>query len=68
MTKNSTIEKELIWHEDKCKLCDVCQKVCPQQGIRLTKGKLITDKEKCNLCGICEMYCPDDAIEIKKKE
>jgi len=64
MAKKDSSIKKFVWHRDKCKQCDVCQKICPQGGLKFVDGILTRDEVKCNLCGLCSLYCPDQAIEI----
>ncbi len=64
MNKKARGDENFIWHRELCKKCDICQKMCPQQGLKFVDGVLTRDQTKCNLCNICALYCPDQAIEI----
>ena len=59
---------------EKCKGCEFCVSVCPNENIRLVnemnkKGyhyAEIIDKKRCTGCGLCFQMCPDVCIEIEK--
>jgi len=68
MSFQKTDKPGFYWDPETCKQCDVCQKLCPQGGLKLVGGKLEPDVEKCNLCGICALHCPDRAIKIDKTQ
>jgi heterodisulfide reductase subunit A-like polyferredoxin len=61
-------QSDFTWHRELCKQCDICQKMCPRQGLKLVDGILMRNQAKCNICGICALYCPDRAIEIKNSK
>jgi len=52
--------------EEKCKLCMICWKYCPEPAIAPTAPPTI-DYDYCKGCGICIEECPFDAI-ISEKE
>ncbi len=66
MGKKSQTSDDFVWQRERCKKCDICQKMCPQHGLKFVDGVLTRDQAKCNLCGICALYCPDQAITIIK--
>ena len=53
---------------DKCKLCGTCTKFCPDNAIKLVRGKIKIDYDYCKGCAICSVECPNHAIIMKKEE
>jgi uncharacterized protein (DUF362 family) len=53
---------------EKCRLCKVCVKSCPEQAISYTKGDKTPriDLNKCIRCMCCHEFCPYEAIYIHK--
>ncbi|MGM0366231.1 MAG: DUF362 domain-containing protein [Actinomycetota bacterium] len=51
----------------KCNLCGVCQKVCPQNAIKIKGKKIVFDYNRCTRCFCCSELCPEGAVEIKYK-
>ncbi len=58
---------------DKCISCATCQRVCPNQAIRMVPAedrekypKLYpeVDLGKCCFCGLCQEFCPTKAIKL----
>ncbi len=58
---------------DRCISCAICQRVCPNQAIRMVPSKNKEkypklypeiDLGKCCWCGLCEEFCPKDAIKL----
>ena len=45
-----------------CKLCGICQKVCPVGAIIIKDKAYVIDGEKCKSCGACAAECPRAAI------
>jgi len=60
---------------EKCTLCMVCWKFCPEAAIKLEKTKKkgkeevkpVIDYEYCKGCGICWEECPTRAIDIEEE-
>lgn len=52
--------------EEKCKLCMICWKYCPEPAIFPTVPPTI-DYDYCKGCGICIEECPFDAIVSEKE-
>jgi 2-oxoisovalerate ferredoxin oxidoreductase delta subunit len=52
--------------EDKCTLCMICWKVCPEPCISPTDPPLI-DYDYCKGCGICIEECPFEAISSENE-
>ena len=61
---------------DRCKGCDLCIHVCPQNILERSKSVsqkglhyvVLKDAEKCTGCGMCVLMCPDVAIEMVYSE
>ncbi len=53
---------------EKCRLCKICVKSCPEQAIKYTKGDKHPeiDLNKCIRCMCCHEFCPYEAIYIHK--
>lgn len=63
----NTHDKEIVFSVDKekCCLCDICKKVCPQEAIEVDGNPLsIKVNNKCVLCGFCVPFCPVFALDI----
>lgn len=45
----------------KCKLCGICERVCPYFALSMD-DKVEVDIEKCFGCGLCQSRCPSKAI------
>ena len=61
-----TSSKIAVVDEDKCSLCEWCQKVCFHEAIAMGNYPTV-DEEKCEACGLCGSVCPEEAITIQKK-
>lgn len=59
-TKNLGVTKNCIG-------CGLCEKICPQNLIRLQDGKPIWMKDDCACCLGCIHRCPNQAIQYGKK-
>lgn len=49
--------------EDRCTGCGLCQKICPEQAIRIENGKPVWVKSRCSACFACLHRCPAFAIQ-----
>ena len=58
---------------EKCISCGICQRVCPNQAIRMVPAedrekypKLYpeVDLGKCCFCALCQEFCPTKAIKL----
>ncbi|MBW1722192.1 MAG: 4Fe-4S binding protein [Deltaproteobacteria bacterium] len=50
-----------------CNGCGICEKICPQDVIRLhpdTKKAMIAYLRDCQSCFLCELECPGKAIQV----
>ncbi len=54
--ESHSIQKQMMYYQDKCIGCGKCAEVCPHQ------------LKTCNFCGKCELYCPANARKICGKE
>ncbi len=57
---------DVKWKEDSCIGCGLCKKVCREDAITITDGKITVDYDKCNHCGRCVKSCPTDAWDAKE--
>ena len=67
IAKNSLNPFPVILKE-KCTVCEICYKVCPQKAIIFNDSKrdpLIFNYNKCIRCFCCAEACPEGAIETK---
>ena len=53
--------------EDSCISCGLCERNCPQQVIKLEKGRPVWTKANCCKCSACINRCPVKAIQYGKK-
>lgn len=57
---------KLFYATDKCISCNLCERSCPDQAIKIIDGKPQWIKEKCQHCLRCIHRCPTQAIEYGK--
>ncbi|HBG00032.1 MAG TPA: glycyl-radical enzyme activating protein [Firmicutes bacterium] len=60
--------QEMLYDKDKCGMCGMCRRVCPQNAITNVGNAMVTDLQKCDFCGKCVLYCVSGAREIAGKE
>lgn len=53
--------------ENSCVGCGLCEKICPEQAIRIEKGKPVWIKKQCSICLGCLHRCPKEAIQYGSK-
>lgn len=53
---------------DRCKGCQVCQKVCPVYAIKVVDRLATVDAKQCRGCANCADRCPFYAITMVKRE
>ncbi|GHV30610.1 hypothetical protein FACS1894167_11730 [Synergistales bacterium] len=51
---------------ERCAGCGLCQKLCPEQNIRMDGGKSAIG-ERCESCQRCVAFCPSGAISVPGK-
>ena len=63
---------KIVVDEARCKGCERCKEVCPQNVISMSKKlnekgyffALPSDQPRCLGCRLCAINCPDVAIEV----
>ena len=60
---------DFTWTREKCIFCQICERVCPAEAIKINKEKKVyeMDNGKCVFCGTCEENCPTKAIHFKEQ-
>lgn len=49
-----------------CIHCDICERICPTQAIRMNEEKLpVIDYPECILCGKCVQKCPKQSLSLR---
>src|SRR5690554_6482072 len=61
-------KQEMLYDREKCMLCGMCAKVCPQRAIAEVDNSMVTDLARCDFCGECVIYCIAGAREVAGKE
>ncbi|MBN1338926.1 MAG: ATP-binding protein [Bacteroidales bacterium] len=56
------------WIEERCTLCDICQRVCNFNAVIRIAGTILVLPELCHGCYACSGLCPTDALPMKKKK
>lgn len=59
---------ELLFNYERCKGCKECEKICPEQVIKVKENVAKTERENCILCETCLDYCVNEAREIVGKQ
>lgn len=49
--------------KDKCTLCGKCAKNCPEDNIRIERGR-VRFGHRCDMCMRCSFFCPQNAVRI----
>lgn len=55
-----------FYADEKCDSCEVCEKTCPVNNIKIVDGKPEW-QHKCQRCLACIHFCPQEAIQYGKK-
>lgn len=58
------LEGGLIWDENKCTHCRLCEKNCPNHAIEFKDGKLDVFYHNCKFCQHCCLICPSKALTM----
>lgn len=63
-------EFEVIWNEDRCIQCRVCERQCANEVHRYDGDlqKMFSDETKCVDCQRCVSLCPTRALKIVKSD
>jgi len=57
---------KLVYHDNYCILCGICEKNCPTGAIKM--GEYIeVDPALCTACGICVEKCPKHVVKIREE-
>jgi NAD-dependent dihydropyrimidine dehydrogenase PreA subunit len=56
-----------FYADDKCTGCGKCERLCPDDAIKIKDGKPVWVKKKCQHCVGCINSCPVEAIQFGKK-
>lgn len=57
-------KENLLYYNEKCIGCRLCEEVCPFHVHRQQKGTHVLERNQCTLCGRCVDVCPQTALEI----
>ena len=60
-------ERRAVIDPSRCTGCGICQDVCPQGAVRVSRVATI-DIERCIGCGVCVQYCPQGAIRLSGEQ
>ena len=54
-------------NQDKCILCNACEKLCPDKCFTITDNAFIISAQACQGCNLCVDVCREDALQITKQ-
>jgi 2-oxoglutarate ferredoxin oxidoreductase subunit delta len=63
--------------EDRCKGCELCTTVCPQEILRIAEERFnakgyrpveVTNPEACTGCAMCAIICPDVVFTVYRRK
>ena len=57
---------EIEMDKEKCNLCEICFKLCPEDVFKIQEDTTIMDLSKCNGCMLCQDVCPEQAINVRE--
>lgn len=65
---------KVIFDEERCKGCGLCESVCPKTIISLAKHinskgyhpAVVIEMDKCIGCASCAKMCPDTVITVER--
>ena len=66
MLYNPFRKTKKFYADEKCISCGLCEKVCPDNVIKIEGGKPVWTKNKCQHCTACINRCPKAAIQYGK--
>ncbi len=63
-------EKELLYHEERCRGCADCAEICPEGALKAPSSAppILLDRSLCKLCGACAQACTQNAWQEAGKE
>lgn len=59
-----SIDKKLMYNEEKCIKCRRCELACKAGVHRFINNEHLVERDKCNACEKCIDLCPTKAVEI----
>lgn len=66
--EDRSYEPELLYHQERCRGCGKCVKVCPNGALTLVKegrvSHIVRDTEKCKNCFLCTSACTARALRV----
>ncbi len=62
--ESQNARQDMLYDQEKCVMCGMCAKVCPQEAITNVGSSMFTDLDKCDFCGECVIHCIPGAREI----
>ncbi|MDP2749261.1 MAG: DUF362 domain-containing protein [Nanoarchaeota archaeon] len=64
------VAKRPFIHQEKCKRCQACVKICPPKAMSFDKNKkkVCINKKECIMCYCCSEICPYDAITLEQSK
>lgn len=57
---------EVEMNQEKCNLCEICFKLCPENVFDRQEETLTLDLSKCNGCQLCQDVCQEKAIKVNE--
>lgn len=57
---------EVEMNQEKCNLCEICFKLCPENVFDRQEDTLTIDLSKCNGCQLCQDVCQENAIKVNE--
>ena len=63
--ESRSAKPQLVFAQERCRLCGACVAVCPQGVHHIEDGKHTLNRELCLACGRCAAGCENGAVAIK---